>query len=137
MSQPIKLSGPLSELGSVAPKSSFFSISLHSLRPSCASGGHGEIGFWVKEGNLRVERRLLGGSVKRGGDLDLRVAVAGVFQRAKAHGSGYEDDGEDNLRDETLPVPAGVVEPLDEDGHDLLQQQAEAMQPLSSGQDFV
>lgn len=44
-----------------------------------------------------------------------------MSQGAKAHGSGHEDDGKDDLCNETFPVPASVVEPLDEDGHYLLQ----------------
>ena len=77
--------------------------------------------FQVKEGNLHVEGSLLRGTIQRWGDLDLWITVAGVPQCAQAHGSGYKDNGEDNLSDETFPVPAGVVEPLNEYRQDLLQ----------------
>lgn len=81
-------------------------------------GGWGEV---LKERNLRIEGCLLRGTVERWGDLDLWITVAGVSQCAKAHGSGDKDDGEDNLSNDTFPVPACVVEPLNEDSHDLLQ----------------
>ena len=55
---------------------------------------------------------LFRGTIKRWGDLDLWIVVAGIPQGAKAHGSSYKDDGENNLSYETFPVPAGMVEPL-------------------------
>lgn len=77
--------------------------------------------FQLKGRNLRIEGCLFRGTVKRWGELDLWIAVAGTSQRTKAHGSGYKDDGENNLSYETFPVPAGVVEPLNEYSHYFLQ----------------
>lgn len=77
--------------------------------------------FQLKERNLRVEGCLFRGTIKRWGDLDLWIVVAGIPQGAKAHGSSYKDDGENNLSYETFPVPAGMVEPLNEYSHYLLQ----------------
>lgn len=91
----------------------------------------------LSEGNSRIECCLFRGPIDGWRDQDLGVTVAGISQCAKAHGSGYKDDGEDDLSDETFPVPAGVVEPLDENGHYLLQEQSKAVQLLTSGQDFV
>lgn len=91
----------------------------------------------LSESDSRVEGCLIRGPVDGWGDQDLGVAVAGVSQCAKAHGSGHKNNGEDDLSDETFPVPAGVVEPLDENGHYLLQEQSKAVQLLTSGQDFV
>lgn len=104
---------------------------VHCLVIPCSSALHAvtevQPHFWrhrgdvSKDRNLRIEGCLFRGAVERWGDLDLWITVAGISQCAKAHGSGDKDDGEDNLSNETLPVPARVVEPLNEDGHDLLQ----------------
>lgn len=89
------------------------------------------------ESNSRIEGCLFGGPINGWRDHDLGITVAGISKRAKAHGSGYKDDGEDDLSNETFPVPAGVVEALDENSHYLLHQQAKAIQLLASCQDFV
>lgn len=75
----------------------------------------------MEKRNLRIEGCLFRGTVERWGDLDLWIIVAGISQCAKAHGSGYKDNGENDLSNETFPVPAGMVEPLNEYRHDLLQ----------------
>lgn len=89
------------------------------------------------ESNSRVEGCLFGVAVNGWRDQELGIAVAGVSQGAQAHGGGYKDDGKNDLSDETFPVPASVMEPLDENSHYLLQQQPKAIQPLASRQDFV
>lgn len=75
----------------------------------------------LSESNSRIEGCLFRGPIDGWRDQDLGVTVAGISQCAQAHGSGYKDDGEDDLSNETFPVPAGVVEPLDENSHYLLQ----------------
>lgn len=75
----------------------------------------------LSESNSRVEGCLFGGAVNGRRDHDLWVTVAGISQCAETHGRGYKDDGENDLSNETFPVPAGVVEPLDENSHYLLQ----------------
>lgn len=77
--------------------------------------------FQLKERHLRIERCLFRGTIKRWGDLELWITVAGTPQCAEAHGSCYKDNGENNLCDEALPVSAGVMEPLNEYSHNLLQ----------------
>lgn len=79
------------------------------------------MGTMLSESHSRVEGCLFGGAINGWRDQDLGITVAGISQCAKAHGSGYEDDGEDDLGNETFPVPASVVEPLDENSHYLLQ----------------
>lgn len=71
--------------------------------------------------NSRVEGCLFRVAINGWRDHDLGVTVAGIPQCAEAHGGGYEDDGEDHLSNQTFPVPAGVMEPLDQNSHYLLQ----------------
>ena len=91
------------------------------IQPQCTSGGTGKMLFQLKGRHLRIECCLFRGTIKRWGDLELWITVAGTSQCAEAHGSCYKDNGENNLCYEALPVPAGVMEPLNENSHNLLQ----------------
>ena len=105
----------------MAPKFFILQHFMTFIQPQCPSGGIGKILFQLKGRHLRIERCLFRGTIKRWGDLELWITVAGTPQRAKAHGGCYKDNGENNLCYEALPVPAGVMKPLDENSHNLLQ----------------
>lgn len=58
--------------------------------------------------------------VKRRAKLQLRIVLQVVLDDAQAHGKHHKQNREQNLGDQALPVPAAVVESLDQYGAHLL-----------------
>lgn len=62
--------------------------------------------------------------VERGAELHLGVVAQVAPDGAQGHGEHHEQDRQQELRDQTLPVSAAVMEPLDENGRQLLPGQS-------------
>lgn len=73
---------------------------------------------WPEEGVAGVEL------VERGAELHLGIVAQVAPDGAQAHGEHHEQDGQQELGDQTLPVSAAVMEPLDENGRQLLPGQS-------------
>lgn len=73
---------------------------------------------WPEEGVAVVEL------VERGAELHLGIVAQVAPDGAQAHGEHHKQDGQQQLGDQTLPVSAAVVEPLDENGRQLLPGQS-------------
>lgn len=67
--------------------------------------------------------------VHRRRQLHLRVLLQVALDGAEPHGGEDEQHREQNLRDQTLPVPSGVMNTFEEHGHHLLNLQRQTVHP--------